>query len=292
MIEAVRCRPVREEEIPETADVFLTALADMYRRNGVLQPLTPRPVVEINYRHIYRTGIFQVAELEGRIVGICHAIVREQLWFLSGFWVLPEAQQHGVGGALFKRVREEGESQGATIFFTWSSIDQGAMGGYMKRGMLPGYQILTFGGPVVSLPEQAESYQVEPLDLSEAMRLDEQVRGVRREVDHRFWLDESGHQGHQLVRSGRVVGYYYFVSDVVGPAAWGEDADAEALICAASRMASSKTGHLRLMIPGINHKALRFALRAGLRLVGYSHFLTTHEFGRLEQYMPSGPALF
>ncbi len=49
---------------------------------------------------------------------------------------------------------------------------------------------------------------------------------------------------------------------------------------------------VRLMIPGVNHDALRFAFASGLRLAGYSHLLTSAPFGRMEQYLSSGPSLF
>jgi hypothetical protein len=45
-------------------------------------------------------------------------------------------------------------------------------------------------------------------------------------------------------------------------------------------------------VPGMNHSAVRFALDSGLRLAGYSHLLLSASFGHLEQYIPSGPALF
>jgi hypothetical protein len=49
---------------------------------------------------------------------------------------------------------------------------------------------------------------------------------------------------------------------------------------------------VRLRAIGSDHEAIRFALGSGLRLVGYSHLLTTREFGHLDRYIPSGPTLF
>ena len=40
----VEYRAVREAEIPETAEIFLTAVADMYTRNGINAPLPERRV--------------------------------------------------------------------------------------------------------------------------------------------------------------------------------------------------------------------------------------------------------
>ena len=49
---------------------------------------------------------------------------------------------------------------------------------------------------------------------------------------------------------------------------------------------------LRCHLPGVNHESIRFALGAGLRLVNFSHFLTTAPFGRMERNLASGPSLF
>lgn len=291
-MKAALYRPVLEDEISETAEIFLIACADMYVRHGIDAATPEHAVVEQGYRHVFETGIFHVAEVNGRIAAICHAIVRERLWFLSGFWMLPEFQRQRIGGALLKQVMDAGVEAGADTFFTWSSVDQTAMAGYMKHGMLPGYQILTFAGTLRDPPSLRDEYEVQPLSLSNATALDRQVRAAAREVDHDYWLSQAGHEGRQLVSDGRAVGYYHFHHGVIGPAAWGDAADAEALLAAACREAASRSEQIKLMIPGINHTAIRFALRAGLRLSAYSHLLTTAPFGRMQQYLASGPLLF
>jgi GNAT superfamily N-acetyltransferase len=290
----VQYRPVREDEIPATIDLFQTALADLYKRNGVVTPLPERSAIELHYRHIFRTGIFHVAEVGGRLAAIGHAIVRDQLWFLSGFWALPELQGKRIGGTLLRQVRDEGERLGARKFFTWSSIDLTAMASYMRAGMLPGYQTLTFAGTPDKLPEQPLEYEVEALELSIAARIDAQVRETGRETDHEFWLTKAGHEGRQVRRDGEVAGYYYFNQGLVGPAAWLKAAEASTILTLACREAAAQAGAeaLRLMIPGINHAAINFALQTGLRLTAYSHLLTSAPFGQMEQYLPSGPSLF
>lgn len=292
-MEEVQYRRARESELAETVDIFLTAVADMYERHGIGAALPARATVEAGYAHIFETGIFHVAEVGGRLAAICNAVVRDRLWFLSGFWMLPQFQRRGIGGALLKRVREEGARSGASTFFTWSSVDMTAMAGYMKQGMLPGYQILTFAGALGrELPREHEGYAVAPLELGSAAELDRQVRATGREIDHQFWLTKSGHEGRLLIRDGRTAGYYYFNHGTVGPAAWAHPDDSVVLIEAACREAALGAEQVRLMIPGVNHTAIRFALGAGLRLAAYSHLLTTAPFGRMEQYLSSGPLLF
>lgn len=288
----VQYRPVREEEIPATLDLFLTAVAELYKRHGLTTPLPERAAVELNYRHIFRTGIFHVAEVGGRLAAIGHAIVRDRLWFLSGFWALPELQGKRIGGTLLRQVIDEGKRSGAQKFFTWSSIDLTAMATYMRAGMLPGYQTLTFAGTPDKLPERPPEYEVEALELSTAARVDAHVRETGRETDHDFWLNSAGQKGRQVRRDGEVVGYFYFNHGLVGPAGWMKAEDASALLSLACRETAAEGQPLRLMIPGINHAAVNFALQAGLRLTAFSHLLTSAPFGRMEQYLSSGPSLF
>ena len=292
MVTAVEYRPVQESELPETVDLFLATVADLRQRQNLNWPLPPREGVEKVYGHIHRTGIFHVASIDGKIRAICHAVVRDHLWFLSGFWTHPTLQGQGIGGPLLRSVWQEGAQAGASLFFTWSSTDLQAMATYMKFGMLPGYPTLTFAGTARNLPQRSELYQTEALDFSTAAAIDEQVRATRREVDHRFWLSEQKSEGRQVSRDGRVIGYYYFNHGTIGPAAWLEEADAGALMESACREASEETEQLRLMLPGPNHAAIRFALKAGLRLAAYSHLLATAPFGQMQRYLTSGPSLF
>jgi GNAT superfamily N-acetyltransferase len=287
-------RAAREDELPATLDLFLEAVADIYRRQNLdMSLLPPRAGVEVVYRHIFKTGIFRVAELDEKLVAICHAIVRDELWFLSGFWTRPELQARGVGGKLLREVWREGAEAGAKKFFVWSSTDQTAMASYLKAGMLPGSQIFTFSGQPTSLPDAPPGYTVEPLSLEAACAIDREVRETRREADHRFWLTELKLEGRQVRRNRRLIGYYYFKrGETCGPIAWMEREAGGAVLTLACRDASAEGQTLSLRVPGINHDAIRFALKHGLRLNGTAHLFTSSPIGRMEQYLASGPALF
>src|SRR5204862_5005525 len=121
-------------------------LADLGVRKGLTRVVPDVAHIEALYGHIARTGIFQVAEIEGRIGAVCHASVREAVWFLSGFWVRPGLQKQGLGGPLLARVHEAGRAAGARTFFTWSTPDITAIASYLRRGLVPGYPILVFAG--------------------------------------------------------------------------------------------------------------------------------------------------
>jgi len=255
--------------------------------------LPPRAGVEVIYRHIFKTGIFRVAEIDEKLVAICHAVVRDELWFLSGFWARPELQARGVGGGLLREVWREGTEAGAKKFFVWSSTDQTAMASYLKAGMLPGSQIFTFSGQPTALSDTPQRYTVEPLSLEVACGIDREVRETWREEDHRFWLMELKLEGRQVRRDRHLIGYYYFKrGETCGPIAWMERDVAEAVLTLACRDASAEDQPLSLRVPGLNHEAIRFALKHGLRLNGTAHLFTTAPIGRMEQYLASGPSLF
>jgi hypothetical protein len=286
----VRERAAREDDVEPALDLFVGTLRDMLARNGIDPGELSRDEWRYGYPHVLRTGIFRVAEEDGQLVAICHAIVRGPLWFLSGFWTRTDRQKTGIGGRLLREVWDEGRARGASTFFTWSSIDLTAMASYLRRGMLPGYQILSFvGEPNGTTPVASD---LAPLTLEIASAFDKDVIGTGREIDHGFWSSEPGRVGRAVMRTGRAIGYYYVRSGAIGPAAWTSSADADLVLRAALADAHAQSRVVRLRALGANHDTIRFALASGLRLGGYSHLLTTAPFGHLERYAPSGPTLF
>jgi hypothetical protein len=165
------------------------------------------------------------------------------------------------------------------------------MAAYMKIGMLPGCQILTFEGAPRLSDEAAAACTVRDLDKSYAMQLDEMTLGTRRELDHDYFIS-TGCRGRQVFREGKSLGYFYLDQTVIGPAAWQDTADAAAVLTLACLEGAARGESITLELPGMNHAALRFALQAGLRLTNHSHLLMSGPFGRLENYVPSGGALF
>jgi GNAT superfamily N-acetyltransferase len=284
-------RPLRREEIPEAAELFIVAVADLARRHGLQPASYLQPAVETLYGHLFETGVFHVAEDDGRIVGICCGVVRDQIWFLSMFWVLPEQRVQGLGRPLLEQVMAEAHARGARTLCTWSSIDFVAITSYLRLGMMPAGPVLTFSGECTTVPAEPEGVELRPLQAEVAGAIDAVVRGTPRPLDHAFFRAREG-SAQQLERDGKPVGYFYASQGVIGPAAWLEPRDAPLVLAAALREAQRQEPKVRLMIPGSNQAALAAALAAGLKLSGAAHFMTSAPFGRLEQYLPSGPGLF
>lgn len=284
-------RPLQREEIPEAAQLFLVAVADLARRHGLPPAAFAKPAVEALYTHLFETGVFHVAQEGDRLLGICAGVVRDEIWFLSMFWVLPEQRVQGLGRPLLERVTAEARARGAKILSTWSSIDFVAVASYLRQGMMPAGPVLTFSGECTSEPVVHSGVELRELSPDVASAIDSVVRGTPRPLDHAFFRAREG-GAWQVERAGKPLGYFYASQGVVGPAGWLDPADAESVLTAALCEARRQQAKVRLMIPGMNQAALTAALAVGLKLSGSAHFMTSGPFGKLAQYLPSGPGLF
>jgi GNAT superfamily N-acetyltransferase len=290
-IAEVHYRSARLEDVPEMVELHRTSVGDLLARNNITFVPPPREVMKAGYEHLCATGIFQLAQLENRIVAIAAASVRDDLWYLSAFWALPQIQGKKIGMPLLRHLFDAGAKAGATKFFTWSSIDMTAMAAYMKLGMRPGYEIFIFEGTPQSPDQIPPGYEVLPLQKELAMEIDQAIRGTRRPPEHEIWIIRMP-LARAVKHNGKPVGYYYINRGTIGPAGWIEPGAGQDVLALAARDALSSAPNIRLSVPGINHSAIQFALDHQLRLTSCAHFLTTSPFGRMEQYLPSGPLFF
>ena len=284
-------RPIRDDEFRIAAQLFFDALADLTSRHNMPAPHRDVDLVARGYAYVARTGIFRVAEKDGRVAAIACAIVRGQYWFLSGFWTDPSMRLQGIGGPLLRAVRDDGMKAGARVFYVWASIDAAAIASYMKLGMLPGTQLFAFAGT----PSRAPAVRVldtEPLTAARVADLDRDLVGVRRDGDHAYWLDRQDVRARVVLDEGNVAGYYYVHGGTIGPVGWSRDDLGETVLATAVADAARGGAEVQLTSPGTNHAALRFALGSGLKLIRQSHLLWTEPVGHMERYLPSGPLLF
>jgi hypothetical protein len=286
----VHYRDLALDEAPAAADVFLVAVRDLAARHGLALSSFTRESMTRVYEHLQRTGIFQVAVQDGRIAAIAAATVRDDLWFLSMFWTLPEVQRSGIGRPLLERVWRRGLELGARRKLVGSSVDFTALALYMKFGMLPVCQILTFAGAIERPPAAPDGYALGELDLHEVDALDRVVRGAPCRQDRAF-LIAAGADGRLVTRHGAAVGYFFVSDGTLGPLAWSDEGHGPAVLALAFRHASGKSA-ARVTALGIQHGVIQTALGAGLRLVSSAHLLATEKFAAFERYVPSGPALY
>ncbi len=139
-----------------------------------------------------------VAEQDGRIIGEVVAILREGLWGLSSFAVLPDVQSRGAGKALLDAALQHGDATGPGIIC--SSGDPRAI----RRYRLAGFDVhpaMALWGKVdrTTIPRlpRMRPAQDEDVDLLDA--IDRSVRGAGRGPDHPLllrqltaWIVEQG----------------------------------------------------------------------------------------------------
>jgi len=254
-------------------------------------PHRDEALVARGYEYVAHTGIFRVAAVADRLVSLACAIVRGDVWFLSGFWTDPQERVRGIGGPLLREVWDEGRRRGTKTHYVWSSPDFAALATYMKLGMLPGTQLFAFAGPA-RVPDLDRSLSTTALTPDRVASLDRVLIGVRRDGDHEYWLGRDGARGAVVTNGREAVGYYYVHGGTIGPIGWTDAVVGDGVLGLALRDAASAGGEVQLTIPGMNHTALRFAYGSGLRLIRTSHLLWTEPVGDMERYVPSGPLLF
>ncbi|HEV2474134.1 MAG TPA: GNAT family N-acetyltransferase, partial [Chthonomonadales bacterium] len=84
-----------------------------------------------------------------RIVGYARSLVREQVWALTEFFVLPSSHRKGIGSALLRHCLEDGAELGADTQLVLASNHPSADGLYIRRaGCFPRMPMLLLSGPL------------------------------------------------------------------------------------------------------------------------------------------------
>ena len=188
-----------------------------------------------------------------RIVGYARSIVRDNVWSLTEFFVLPSQHRQGLGGALLGGCIADGEAAGADTRMVLASHHPDADSLYIRKaGCQPLVPMMLLGGASVSLrlPEHLnriiadraatglfnEVYSgsatradviAEPLVANDALihelsAIDREIVGYARPSEHRLWIQEMGGTNgtSRLFRSadnGHILGYSYMGPLTNGP---------------------------------------------------------------------------
>jgi ribosomal protein S18 acetylase RimI-like enzyme len=301
-------RPCRPEDLRAVWKTFLISFQDMIRRvHGTRQGLQGMRIVPPYLQHVLTTDArgFWVAESKGKIIGFACSIVREPVWFLCDFWILPEFQDRGIGRQLLERSLQSDRAYRITS--TYSSLYPPAMRSYIMLGMAPRFPIYTLVRSSKDLKPgwvTEREFKIRELDpagshgmIQEAIRemrsIDRVARGSERDEDHDLFIKRSGSRCWLAKKSGRTVGYFYISpKGQVGPLAVR---DTPAMLPVLHRSIESAIllhPKLTIQIPSPNVESIRELIRAGFRIESHSIFMSSKEFGKMENYIISGPALF
>lgn len=161
-----------------------------------------------------------------RIVGYARSVVRDNVWSLTEFFVLPGHHKQGIGADLLSHSIEDGKQQGAVDSLVLASLHPGANSLYIRKlGCLPRLPMLLMAGSLDKLlVEDSQSCYIqdftrpgefplleeqpsgtdgdvilraEPIVLTDEVQeafaeLDREIVGYARPEEHALWAKEMG----------------------------------------------------------------------------------------------------
>ena len=202
-----------------------------------------------------------------KVIGYARSMVREGVWSLNEFFMLPGHQRQGIGGALLNACLRDGDQAGAHTRLVLASHHPSADSLYIRKaGCFPRLPMLLLVGALQKLtiphadaatvidsvlptsgaapspaftPLQAEPVILTPEVQAEIDALDREIVGFARPSEHAFWSATMGGatRSSRLFRhpappgqKGRLVGYSYLGYETNGPALALEAADLPRMI--------------------------------------------------------------
>ena len=229
-----------------------------------------------------------VAELDGEIVGLALALVREGVWGLSLFGVKPELQGQGIGGPLLEGAMRASEGCRAGIIL--SSSDPRAMRRYFRAGFRV-HPCLAAAGEInrARIPAGLRARAGDPESEADRATIDAASRFVRS-ASH---LEDVG----AMIATGAellvIPGRGWAVARDGAPAVVAALDEQAATDLTWSCLASGEAGaptHIDFISQG-NDWAVALALDAGLSLTPDGPTFVRGELGPLAPYLPSGAYL-
>jgi len=248
-------------------------LAERRWRERIAYPFTTDP-----------DGAF-VAELDGRVIGVAEAIVRERLWVLSMFAVQPGIQSGGAGRALIERVIGYGRDDTDAGLIV-SSNDPRALRLYASAGFALQPTLRADGEVDRRALPRARSEIREHGDADDLESLAVLARGIRGAPytgELRFALGRGARLLRLRDRGFAVAGEDGSLWLLVA----SDEEAATALLWHALAMAEGATG-VR-WITGAQQWAIDALVQARLQLTAHGALCVRGTPGTLQPFLPSAP---
>jgi GNAT superfamily N-acetyltransferase len=296
-------RSARIGDLTAVAEIYRKALEEIYERHGFLDEVLLPHGMNPFYAFVLREepdGFF-VAEESGRIIGAAFSWIRENLWFLSHLFILPQYQGKGVGKNLLARTLEYSKTNNIsthcviTMAFNTSSVSL-----YLQNRMYPLQSIFLFtaAGKTKSLSSHDDAISCEYADSASWNRqvfnsIDREVLGFSRPGHHRYFVEDQKIPCLLFRdKSGDPAAYAYVWPDGrIGPVAALREAPFEQILRMAVGHAEKYATHLTMMIPGANTEAMEAALAMGFRIRLPYVLLSSRPFGSWSSYLFHSPGL-
>jgi len=192
----LRIRPMTVDDLPEAERVTAVGFHEldtrMFRRSWPDPELKP-PERSANWiartEHLVGTdpGGCWVAEDDSGMLGIVVSFVREKMWLLALYAVVPDAQGHGLGRALLAPALEHGRGCLRAMFN--ASSDPKALRRYHAAGFTFHPQMFLRGTPDRSaIPALDKVREGSASDIDWMDSVDRQTRGAAHGTDHEILM--------------------------------------------------------------------------------------------------------
>jgi GNAT superfamily N-acetyltransferase len=223
-----------------------------------------------------------VAELDGRVIGVAEAIVRERLWCLSMFAVEPGIQSAGAGRALLEQALTYGTAADAGLIV--SSNDPRALRLYAQAGFTL-HPTFKAQGPVDprTLPTHPEVREDDGGELESLAALTRMIRGAPYTTELRFVLDH----GARLLRLASR-GFAVIADDSTLRLLVARDEEAATALLATAITFGDGPTRVR-WITGAQQWAIELLIRARVSLEAHGALCVRGSPGALQPFLPSAP---
>jgi GNAT superfamily N-acetyltransferase len=223
-----------------------------------------------------------VAELDGRVIGVAEAIVRERLWCLSLFAVQPGVQSAGAGRALLARALDYGSADAGLIV---SSSDPRALRLYAQAGfsLHPTFEAEGFVDRHAKPRSVSRVHDSESVDLELLAAVAREIRGAPYTSELRFALGHGARVLHLENQGFAVIAHDGTIWLLVAR----DEKVASTLLWNVLALADGPTR--ARWITGAQQWAIHALVRARLQLRPYGALCVRGQPGRLWPFLPSGP---
>lgn len=201
-------RPMSDVQIRPGKQDDLEAMWRILYENdmrGVENPPEFRPPLTL--RHHLATGLIFAAESEGRVVGFCAGIVRQNLLYVTFAYIDPSFRGQSVGASLLNALLGSVNTPNKQLV---STHNMSAVSLYLRSGFRPIGQLTYLGVESARLTELARSsVELEEAKVGDPDLIDWDARlsGRRRPEDFAHWADVENARFFWFTHAGERVGY-------------------------------------------------------------------------------------
>jgi ribosomal protein S18 acetylase RimI-like enzyme len=243
-------RPMRPDEFDAVAALICASTNAWYQKNRGFEAFAAGPASCRLFPETYEAldpGCCVVAEdaaSPGRLLGSCFYHPRDTHVSLGIMNVSPAAFGRGVASRLLRFVTGFADRANKPVRLVSSAMNLDSFSTYSRAGFVPratfaDMTIAPESSSQIDHPDLNRVRPATPADLPAILRLEERVSGIRREKDHRFFVDNRQGIWHALVYEGAgaavegfLVSVHHPASHMLGPGATLDDRAAAALIAA------------------------------------------------------------